>query len=642
MDRAREIKALDRLHLAGRPSERKSAEEFVKAFDATAVPTEPGCYIMRDEEDHILYVGKAKNLRARIRAYLNETDSRYTAKFLMSKVADLEFLVTTNEKEALLLENSLIKQYKPRYNIKLRDDKTYVSLRVNVQEDFPRVTVVRRYKKDGARYFGPYSSAQSVRETLRQIQRLFPLRSCTDHVLRNRTRPCLYYQMGQCAAPCVGRIDRNAYHEIVDQVLLVLEGRNAELEKLLLQQIQERAEKLEFEKAAALRDRLYALRRTLERQRTVDVAGAEDRDVFGLYNEGRFTEIQVIFYRGGKMVGGRSFTFKQRELPVEEALSSFLLQYYAAAPVIPQEVLLPLPLEDADTLAEVLTEQRGARVSVHAPQRGEKRALVEIAARNAKSSFEEKRLAEQANKDLLEQVKTALKIPQLPERIECFDISTTQGDKAVGSMVTFEGGVPNKSRYRRFAIRQVEGQDDFAMLREVLIRRFTRAIEEGELPDLVLIDGGKGQLGVATTVLSDLGIEDLPAASIAKSRSLGEGGHSPERFFVPGRMNPIILPQNSPVVHFLARIRDEAHRCAITYHRKRRAQATFQSPLLSIPGVGRKRAKRLLNSFGSLERLRTVSVQEIAMLPGFNEQIAGTILEHVATPRAAVASGGDK
>ena len=627
-----EIAAQERLDLHGLSSKRMSAEEFLESFELARVPTSPGCYIMRDEKDRVIYVGKANNLRSRVRAYINESDTRYTVKFLMRRVAHIDFLLTTNEKEALLLENSLIKAHKPRYNVQLKDDKTYVSLRINLPHEFPRVTVTRNLRKDGSRYFGPYSSAGAVRETIKQIQRLFPLRLCSDSVLRNRTRPCLYYQMKQCSAPCVGYIERDSYRQLVDQVIMVLEGRSAELEKLLLQNIQQHADRLEFEKAAEVRDRVYALRTTLERQRTVRSAAEGDQDVFGVFTQGRFSEIQVLFFRGGKMTGGRSFSFNQREMPLEEVLSSFLLQYYSEFSTIPSEILLPLELEDSETLAEIFSEQRGTKVSVHWPQRGEKKALLDLAARNAKNSFEEKRLAEQANRDLLAQLREKLRLRAEPYRIECFDISTIQGSQAVGSMVTFEGGAPAKARYRRFAIKMVEGQDDFAMMREVLLRRFKRAIEENDLPNLVMIDGGKGQLGVATTVFKDLGIEDLEAVGIAKSRALDSGGHSPERFFLPGRKDPIILPQNSPVVLFLARIRDEAHRFAITYHRKRRGKATLGSALTAIPGVGPKRARTLLNRLGSLAKVRTAPPEEIAALPGFSMDLARAIKEHLAGP----------
>ena len=626
------VTASKRIDLGTRPSERKSAADLLASFDISLAPTLPGSYIMYDEKDRPIYVGKAKNLRARLRTYLNETDSRYSVKFLMRRVARIEFLVTNNEKEALLLENSLIKQYKPRYNMRLKDDKTYVSLRLNRAEDFPRITVVRRYRKDGAKYFGPYSSAFAVRETLRHIHQMFPLRRCSDHVMANRVRPCLYYQMRQCLAPCARLADRETYHEVADQAALVLEGHSDDLEKRLLHQIDHHAQRLEFEKAAFLRDRLYHLRRTIERQRTVAVPGAEDRDVFGFFSEGRFTEIQAIFFRGGKMVGGRAFSFERCEMPLDELLGSFLLQYYADAPMVPAEILLPIDLEDAAALGEVLTERRERRVNVLWPQRGEKRALVEMAMRNAQTSFEEKRLADAANKDLLEQLRKTLKLSVTPNRIECYDISTIQGTGAVGSMVSFVGGVPDKARYRRYAIKAVEGQDDFAMMREVLMRRFRRAIEENDLPDLVVIDGGKGQLNVAVDVFKDLAIEDLPAVGLAKARSEG-GAQSAERFFVPGRKNPIVPSQHGPVVRLMARIRDEAHRFAITYHREKRSKATLRTALTDIPGVGPTRARNLLKSLGSLARIRASSASDLAAVPGVSEALADTILTHLAPAR---------
>lgn len=602
-----------------------SAEDFVARFDITTVPVEPGCYIMEDAKGKPIYVGKAKSLRARIRSYINASDSRYSVKFLMRRVSRIQFLVTVTEKEALLLENSLIKQHRPRYNVQLKDDKTFISLRVDTREDFPRITVVRRYKKDGARYFGPYHSASSVRNTLRRLQNLFPLRTCSDNVMNNRARPCLYYQMKQCVAPCVGYVTRDAYHEILDQVLLVLEGKSAVLEDQLLAQINACAEQLDFEKAAELRDRLFDLRRTLERQRTVAVPGVEDRDVFGIYCEGNFASIQILFYRGGKMLGGRNVSFKRQEMPLDDLLSSFVLQYYSEAPAIPAEVLVPIAFESDDVLSEILSEQRGARVHVHWPQRGEKVALVDLANRNAEQTFQEKRLSEAADQDTLLELQRALQLPRLPERIECFDISTIQGTSTVASMVVFSNGQPDKARYRRFSIKSVEGQDDFASMREVLLRRYTRAIEENDLPDFVLIDGGKGQLGMATAVFKDLGIEDLPHAGIAKSRTQDEGDRSPERFFVPGRMNPIVLPQSGPVVQLAARIRNEAHRFAITYHRKKRGKASLQNHLVSIPGVGEKRAKTLLTRLGSVARVRQATPEEIAALPGFSEALAHTI-----------------
>jgi len=603
------------------------------SFDPAQAPSEPGCYLMFDTQGKVLYVGKAKSIRARLRSYLNETDSRYSVKFLMRRVAKMEFLVTRNEKEALLLENSLIKQFKPRYNVQLRDDKTYISLRIDTRQEFPRITVVRRFKKDGARYFGPYHSALGVRQTLRQLQRLVPLRTCSDPVLKNRTRPCLYHQMKLCMAPCVGHINAEAYRELLEQALLVLEGRSEELEKVLLEGIARHADRMEYEEAGVLRDRLYDLRGMLEKQQTVTTARADDRDVFGVYGEGRFVEIQALSYRGGKMLGGRNFSFERCEAPLPEVLSSLLLQYYAQA-YIPQEIIIPVALEEAGTLNEILTERRGGKVEVVYPQRGEKRALLDLAVRNAHRSFEEKRMREKARTDVLEQMQKALGLPRVPHRIECFDISTAQGDKTVASMVTFQDGAADTARYRRFSMRTVQGQDDFASMREVLMRRYTRAIEENDLPDLTLIDGGRGQLGVASALFSDLGIEDLPHAGIAKAHPEKQGDQALERLFLPGRANPLVLPQHGPVMVLLTRIRDEAHRFAVTYHRKQRTRAALRTVLTDIPGIGPARAKILLNHFGSVSKLRDVGVEEIAALPGFTRAQAQAVLEFLRGERA--------
>lgn len=622
-------------------AETDRGKTFLETFDVTRIPASPGCYIMLDAKKKPIYVGKAKNLRVRLRTYINEQDTRYNVKFLLRHVVDIEFLVTTTEKEALLLENSLIKQHKPRYNIRLKDDKTYVSLRIDLDERYPRVTVVRRYRKDGARYFGPYTSTSAVRDTLKLIRRFFPLRLCSDQVLHNRTRPCLYFQMRQCMGPC-RPIEDGQYREVVNQVMLVLQGRTADLENRLREQIQGYAEHLEFEQAAVLRDRLFALRQTVERQRTVAVPGAEDRDAVGLYQEGRYVVVQAIFFRGGKMVGGRDYAFEGCEMPTEELLSSFLLQYGAQVPTLPAEILVPVELEDADSIAEILSERRGSKVAVLCPQRGDKAALVELAVRNARHSFTERQLVEEANKDLMEQVRSALGLLRAPHRMECFDISNFQGDRAVGSMAVFEDGLPCKARYRRYAIRSVEGQDDFAMLREILMRRYKRAIEEDDLPDLAVIDGGRGQLNVARAVFDDLGIDDLPIVGIAKSRAEGQA-RTPERFFVPNRVNPIILPQHAPVVQLMARLRDEAHRFAVTYHRKRRREATIKTPLTDISGVGPKRARTLLTQLGSLATIAASPVEAIAALPGFNEAIARSVLEYLSTHKTEeVKSQGSK
>ena len=611
---------------------RRGTDEDAPTLDISAAPTSPGCYLMRNERGQILYVGKAKNLRARLRNYINETDSRYSVKFLMRRVTSIEYLVVDTEKEALLLENSLIKAHKPKYNVRLRDDKTYISIRLDPRETFPRLRVVRRHKEDGARYFGPYHDTRAARKTLKQMQKLVPLRICSNHVMANRTRPCIYYQMKQCAAPCVGLVAPEAYARLVEQALLILEGRSAELEQQLLDGIAAAAGALKFEEAAVLRDRLHDLRATVEPQRAVTSGVMDERDVFGVHVEGRFIEIQVLFYRGNTMVGGEAFSFDHVETPVAEILASFLLQFYSVAPVIPKEVLLPVAVEDQDALAELLSEKRGGRVALRCPRRGVLKRIVALANDNAKRAFTDRRGQEKAIMDTLEQTRAALHLSRIPERIECFDVSTIQGSNTVAAMVVFEHGLPAKQRYRRYAVKNISGQDDFSAMREALERRYRRAVAEDELPDLVLIDGGKGHLNVALAVLKSLGLAALPCAAIAKSR-VGEGTTSFERFFIPGRMNPIVPPQRGPVVQLLSRVRDEAHRFAIGYHRIKRKKSTITTALLDIPGVGPTLARRLLTQFGSLTRVRQATVEQLARTPGIHATLAQQIHEALKEKR---------
>ncbi len=611
---------------------RRGTDEDAPTLDISAAPTSPGCYLMRNERGQILYVGKAKNLRARLRNYINETDSRYSVKFLMRRVASIEYLVVDTEKEALLLENSLIKAHKPKYNVRLRDDKTYISIRLDPRETFPRLRVVRRHKEDGARYFGPYHDTRAARKTLKQMQKLVPLRICSNHVMANRTRPCIYYQMKQCAAPCVGLVAPEAYARLVEQALLILEGRSAELEQQLLDGIAAAAGALKFEEAAVLRDRLHDLRATVEPQRAVTSGVMDERDVFGVHVEGRFIEIQVLFYRGNTMVGGEAFSFDHVETPVAEILASFLLQFYSVAPVIPKEVLLPVAVDDQDALAELLSEKRGGRVALRCPRRGALKRIVALANDNAKRAFTDRRGQEKAIMDTLEQTRAALHLSRIPERIECFDVSTIQGSNTVAAMVVFEHGLPAKQRYRRYAVKNISGQDDFSAMREALERRYRRAVAEDELPDLVLIDGGKGHLNVALAVLKSLGLAALPCAAIAKSR-VGEGTTSFERFFIPGRMNPIVPPQRGPVVQLLSRVRDEAHRFAIGYHRIKRKKSTITTALLDIPGVGPTLARRLLTQFGSLTRVRQATVEQLARTPGIHATLAQQIHEALKEKR---------
>jgi excinuclease ABC subunit C len=599
-------------------------------IDLKKFPTAPGVYLMKGAQGEVLYVGKAKQLRNRLRGYFSATgDGRTHIRFLMNRVSDIETIITDTEKEALILENTLIKKYRPRYNINLRDDKTYISLRIDLREDFPTFQVVRRVRKDGARYFGPYSSSSAVRETLKLIYRIFPLRHHPLETCRRRSRPCLYHQIGQCSAPCHKLIDGPDYQRLVDGAIALLSGKEREVLDTLRQRMKRVAEALDFEEAARLRDQIRAIEETTEQQNVV-TAGGGDQDVVGLHREGGEVEVAVLFVREGKMIGRRSYNLEWR-LAEEELLSSFLQEFYGREVFIPERLLLPLAIDVAEALADWLGERKGKKVHILVPERGTGRQLVDLARRNALESFRERGSRREARQEVLRDIAGRLHLKRFPRRVECYDISNVQGRFSVGSMVVLTDGEPDKAGYRHFRIRTVEGADDFASLYEVLKRRLTRGMEEDLLPDLILIDGGKGQLSVLTTVLEELSLADrIDAAGIAKSRVLANvRGHgverSAERFFLPGRKNPVILRQGSPALFMLERLRDEAHRFAITHHRKLRNRSTLHSVLEDIPGVGAQRRKALLRHFGSLKKIQLASLEELEAMPGLSQALARRI-----------------
>jgi excinuclease ABC subunit C len=611
------------------------------------LPSQPGVYLMKNGAGTVLYVGKAKNLRSRVRSYFRRSgDGRYRMQFLIPNVEDIDFLVTDTEKEALILENTLIKEHKPRFNVNFRDDKSYVNLRLDPRERYPRLTVVRRPGRDGALYFGPYASSQSVRETLRTLSRIFPLRLCTDHVFNARTRPCLYHQIHRCSAPCVpGHVTDDDYRAIVEQTALFLRGRDEELLKMLYGQVHEASQSLRFEEAGRVYRRIRAIERTIERQK-VTSAQDRDQDVFGFFREADEVEIQRLTIRGGKLLGGKSDLFTGQVSSDAEILESYVNQYYAEGHDIPEEVLLPFDLEGREGLADLLSERRGKRVGVLVPERGEKRGLVAMADKNAELSFRARREREHSQQAILQQVQERLHLRNLPRRIECFDMSNIQGTNPVGSMVVFTDGEPDKARYRKFQVKTVAGPDDFASMYEVLSRRYTRALEEDDLPDLIMVDGGKGQLNIAQAVLWELGIEGPDLISIAKSRLKPERGgegkrRTDERFFLPGRKNPVIFPAQSPALFLLQRVRDEAHRFAVTYHKARRAKAAVHSALDDIAGVGPKRRRALLRHFGSVKAIAEASPEAIQAAGMVSRQLAETILQAVQKERHENVQSGD-
>ena len=616
----------------------ESPERIAPTLDErlATVPTGPGVYLLKDAQGKVIYVGKAVSLRARVRSYLRGGDERSQVRFLVGKLADFEMLVTASEKEALILENNLIKQYHPRYNIRLKDDKSYVSVKVTVQEPWPRVLVTRRIVKDGSRYFGPFHSASAVRETLDTIRKIFPLRTCSDGVFRNRTRPCIEYDIKRCLGPCVLPVDRAAYEEHLRQAMLLLEGRSREVAGTLRARMERAAAAERFEEAARLRDQIQAIEKTQERQQVVAHWGA-DQDVFGLYREGGAIEVQVLFVRDGKLVSNQAYAFDDWELPDAEVLEAVLTQFYqATARDVPDEILLPVAISDAPVRAEYLSERRGRKVSIVVPQRGDKLRLIEMAQANARQSFVERRdAAAEGTRQVVElQRRLGLRVP--PRRIECVDIATFQGGETVGAVVAFLDGRPWKDGYRRFRIRSVEGTDDFASVAEVLERRFREGPRRGEPPDLLVIDGGLGQLGAARAVLERLGLEAMPVIGLAKERVARdpvarEIQRRPERIFLPGRKNPVILRSNSTALFLLQRVRDEAHRFANAYHRTLRKRARLTSMLDAVEGVGPGRRKALLRHFGSMRRVREASIDQLTQVPGVSAALAGRIKEQLAT-----------
>jgi excinuclease ABC subunit C len=597
---------------------------------ANELSSSPGVYVMKDADERIIYVGKAKNLKQRVRSYFQEGTSDYRAFVgLLGRILrDLETYVTASEKEALILERELIRKHEPRFNIIWRDDKQYLCLRVDTSHDYPWVQVVRHMGKDGAKYFGPFHSASAARQTLRVVNRQFQLRTCRDSVLYNRTRPCLEYQIGRCPAPCVLEIDKAKYREGVDDVLMFLEGKGDELVNRLETRMWGASDRLEFEVAAHYRNQMSAVKKTLEKQR-IALPTLLDQDVYGLYGElGRLT-IAALEIRNGRIIDVRAQLFEEGGFAVDALLESFLLQRYSDVSP-PQEILVPIELEGAEALSELLSEKRGTKVTVKVPQRGDRVSLLEMAHENAENSFRDQVKKSGALEQTLAGLKEKLRLRRVPERIECFDISNLGSMMIVGSQVSFVRALPNKAGYRHYKVKTTVTQDDFASMYEVLSRRLKRGVAERDLPDLIVIDGGKGQLNVVKAAMRDAGVEELDVVSLAKSRVVGTDDsdgttRSPERVFVPGAKDPIIMSQSSPELLLLARIRDEAHRFAITFQRKMRQKARMRSALEDIPGVGAVRKKALLKTLGSLKRVREASIDQLAAVPGMGKAAAARV-----------------
>ncbi len=594
-----------------------------------SVPRAPGVYLMRDAAGAVLYVGKARDLRRRLAAYARPPE-RLPAKtaHLVARLASVETLITNTEKEALLLEGSLIKKFRPRYNIILRDDKNYPYIKVTVAEEWPRLVVCRRRVNDGSRYFGPYTSAAAMRQTLDLLGRHFPLRRCRGATLRPRKRPCIDFQIGRCLAPCAGLVSREAYQERVQGVLRILDGRHHEIVTRLEAEMRAAAGALEFERAADLRDRIAALRRTLEQQ--VVISGSRrDLDVVALVQEeGGRAAVAFLFVRAGRLEGKRVFTLDEPVGEEGEILAEVLGRFYASDRFVPPEVLLSHPVEEENMLTSWLSDKAGRQVRLAAPQRGSGRRLLGMAAKNAAAALEEEGERLAAWRRIRHRLAALLELAVEPERIECLDISNLGGRQAVGALVCFEAGEPMRRGYRHYRIRGKATPDDYAMIAEVLARRLAAGKEP---PDLLLVDGGRGQLGVAEEIRRQQGLDGVLAlAAIAKGRSRG-----PDRIFLPGRPAPLPLDRHDPALLFLMRVRDEAHRFGIETHRRLRRKSAFTSELDSVPGIGPKRKRLLLRHFGSLARLRRATAEEIARLPGFGPRSAAVV-------RAALGQGREE
>ena len=601
---------------------------------------------MRGESGEVLYVGKAAGLRSRVSSYFAPSAvlPRKISN-MMDKVDDYEYIVTESEQEALILECNLIKEHQPPYNARLKDDKSYPFIKIDVSEDFPQVYITRRVNKDGSRYFGPFASAGSVRRTLSLLKKLFPYRSCTKTITGNDARPCLDFHIHRCVGPCIGAVDKREYAEVIDQVILFLEGKTNKVVGSIKKRMLKAADSLEFEKAAVLRDQLTAIEKVNEGQKVLHLT-SENADVIATAPGRREAWVEVFFIRQGKLIGRDNFLMAgtQDDEP-DKILTAFVKQFYDATPYVPPRVLVQHQIEEIDSITKWLREKRQGSVRVYMPQRGEKRRLVQMVAENAAQGLEQLRIKQMSDTAAMDAAMTelqeALSLPRAPRRIECYDISNIQGTNAVGSMVVFEDGKPKKSHYRRFQIKSVDGVDDYSMMREMLTRRFKRLSQSrpprdadaspearkpgvknawGIEPDLVLIDGGKGHLGAALQVFLELGINDIPLTSLAKEN---------EELFIPMMSEGILLPRNSQGLYLVQRARDEAHRFAITFHRERRSKKSVQSALDLVPGIGPKRKRMLIRRFGSLRGVSSASVEEIAAVPGMTLSLARNVKNYV-------------
>ena len=615
-------------------------------------PEKPGVYMMKDTAGKVIYVGKAANLKNRVRSYFGSPHNLATKiQKMVSKVADFEYIITDSEPEAIILECTIIKKYRPKYNARLKDDKSYPYLKIDLTEDFPQVYITRRVNQDGARYFGPFATANSVRKTLDLLKKLFPYRSCTKVITGKDPRPCLEYYINRCVAPCIGAVNREEYLRVVEQVIMFMEGKTEKVVDDLRRKMEEAAGLLEFERAAVVRDQLRNIQKVIDEQR-IKVASnsSQDLDAIAIAEGQDQAWVEIFFIRQGKLIGRDHFIMEgtQGDLP-GHIMAEFIKQFYQSSSFIPRRILLQWPIEEGELINDWLREKRGGAVSLARPMRGEQRKLIKMVAENAFQGLSQMRAKWLSNTDIVQQamaeLQEELSLPNLPNRIECYDISNIQGTNAVGSMVTFQDGMPKPAHYRRFRIKAVEGIDDYAMMQEVLRRRFKRLaslkgkgsnaqplehhLENGSgdreeswgiVPDLVVIDGGKGHLSAALEVFLEMGLDFIPLSSIAKEN---------EWLFVPQTPEPIVLPPTSQALHLVQRLRDEAHRFAITYHRKLRSKSSVASSVDLVRGIGPKRKRMLIRRFGSIKGIQDAAVDDIAAVPGMTRSLAVRLKESI-------------
>ncbi len=591
---------------------------------------DPGVYLMKDTDGKIIYIGKARNLKKRLASYFKNSgihDAKVN--ILVHKIADFETIITRTEKEALILESNLIKRHRPRYNVVLKDDKRYPSLRIDIKDKYPNFSIVRKIGEDDALYFGPFASARAVRETLRVINKTFKLRKCKAKDFKTRTRPCLHCQMEGCLAPCCLDVDPDFYQEQVNEAIMFLRGRTPNLIRKVKKQMAAAAETHNFERAARLRDKIYSLERTIEKQIAV-TTDFKDRDIFALAQEADWSVITVLSVRGGFLTGTRHYDFTDVFSAAPEVIATFIRQYYQRHTFIPDEVLVSIVPEDADLTEDWLRSLKGKKVRLHQPVRGEKLRLTKLAEHNARNELRNLMASKTAEMELLMRLQAKLGMVRPPVRIECFDNSNISGTEAVAAMVVFEHAQVRKDLYRKYGIRSVSGHDDYAYMQEVLERRFAKGEDARPYPDLLMVDGGKGQLNIALAVIRELELEgEFDVIGIAKKDE--SKGETQDKIFKPARANPVGFGREGDLLLFLQRIRDEAHRFAISYHRQRRQKKSLQPALDTIPGVGKKRKAALLTHFKSVKNIRAADIDQIMALPGFNRKVAETIKRSLNT-----------